>query len=63
MKYKIQTSVMDLYVNGFNGRHLIVTLSQEGKTFTEKSLQKFIATYSGAGYGFDINECIIEEIK
>lgn len=60
-KYRIKTGL--LYVSGYNKRQMVVQNSVNGKEFTRKGLDKFIYNYSGCGYGFDIWECIIEEIK
>ena len=60
-KYKIKTYLG--YVCGFSNQHFCVQSSKEGKLFTKAALDKFIQKYSGCGYGFDINDSIIEVVK
>ena len=62
LKYKIKSG--DYYIYKFtNTQQGRIQFSTEGKIFTKASLDKFIQKYSGAGYGFDINDCVIEEVK
>lgn len=61
MKYKIKSD--NYYIYKFNNAYQTVQKSVEGKLFTKASLDKFIQKYSNCGYGFDINDCVIEEVK
>ena len=62
MKYKIKSG--NYYIYKFTtAQQGIVQVSVEGKIFTKASLDKFIQKYSGCGFGFDIDDCVIEEVK
>ena len=64
-KYRIKTEIG--YLMGFNSKWQCIQSCDEAyildaKVLTRNSLDKFIAKYTGLGYGFDIEDCIIEEI-
>lgn len=61
MKYRIKSSLG--YIIGFSKQHQTVQSGDVAKLFTEKALDNFIANYSDAGYGFEIDDCQIEEVK
>lgn len=64
-KYRIKTEIG--YVKGFSIKWNCVQSCHESyildaKEFTRNALDKFIMKYSGGGYGFDIKDCVVEEI-
>ena len=64
-KYRIKNEIArGGYIFGYNNSWGVQSCKEQerAKVFTKASLDKFIAKYTGCGYGFDIEDCIIEEI-